>query len=70
MIGYLNRSYRSREAKAVIVKESAITHSSQERRVFGECCGSDSVYVLSVLRHNYGRSCFYHNPSWPQSGLV
>ena len=32
--------------KAVIGKEAAVTHNSQDREIFGHFCGLDNVHVF------------------------
>lgn len=54
---------QSREAKAAIVKESALTRSSWDRRVL------QSVRVFSVFAQDY-KTAFCHHPSWLCSDLV
>ena len=55
----LNKSYQERgKARAkqtlyIICKESAVTHMSQNKEMFGHVCGLDNVPILSVFKHGY-----------------
>ena len=51
--------YRRREATAAIVKESAVTQSSQDGRMFGHSCGLNYVHVLSVFGYDYEMVLFW-----------
>ena len=74
MIVYPNNSYleggKTRSKLNVKWKRSS-RHSSQPRQGNGlGFCSLDSVYGLSLLRHDYKWSCSWLDLSWSQSGHV
>ena len=52
--------------KAVIGKEAAVTHNSQDREIFGHFCGLDNVHVF-VSVQKWEESCFCLDPLQTQS---